>query len=77
MLIGGYVRFYLELLDKLMKTLLNISSLDECLERRDSIDSGFCFKIYDGWFEFLCIYVISLLVLQKSRKIERLMVTSR
>ena len=58
---------------------LNIFSSDECLEKRDSIDSGICLKIDAGWFDSLYIYVISLLVLQKGRQValERLEVTSR
>ena len=38
---------------------LNIFSSDECLERRDSIDSGICLKADGGWFYYLCLYVIS------------------
>ena len=57
----------------------NIFSLDECLERRDSMDRGICFKIGGRWFDNLCIYVISLLGLQKGRYValDRLKVTSK
>ena len=53
--------------------------LDEYLERRDSIDRGICVKRDGGWFDYLCIYLISLLVLLKGQYVAlgRLKVTSR
>ena len=58
-LIGGLTLIFVELLDKFVYSL-NIFSLDECLERRDSIDRGICLKIDGGWFDSLCVNVISL-----------------
>ena len=36
------------------------SQFFECLERRDSIDSGICLKIDGGWFDSLCDFVVGL-----------------
>ena len=68
MLVGGHIQSFLELLDKYIYSLNNFS-LDECLERRNSIDCDICLKIDGGWFDSLCIYVISLLVCMYVKKI--------
>ena len=62
MVIGGHIRAFLEFLDKFFKESLNIFLFEKCLERCDLIDSDICLKIDGGWFDFVCIYVISFLL---------------
>ena len=44
---------------------LKVFSLEEKLDNRDSIEESTCFIIDGGWFDSLCMYLISFLGLEK------------